>query len=56
MNAQDAVKQIDEIMETLTAVRVTIDDNDTLTFDVDRKLNLLEEISDEVSEYVDDLT
>ncbi len=56
MKAQDAVKQIDEIIATLQAVRSTIDDNDTLTFDVDTKLNLMEEVSDEVSEYVDDLT
>ncbi len=56
MKAQDAINQIDEILCTLNAIRDTIDDNDTLTFDVDSKLNKMEELSDEVSEYVDDLT
>ncbi len=56
MKAQDAVKQIDEIIATLQAASRTIDENDTLTFDVDSKLNRMEELSDEVSEYVDDIT
>lgn len=56
MKAQDASKQIQDIIDNLTIAQRVIDDNDTLTFDVDRKLNMMEELADEVSDYVDDLT
>ena len=56
MHAQEAITQIDTIITTLEEAKVVLNDNDTDYFDIDRKLNVMEEIADEVAEYVSDQT
>lgn len=56
MRAQDAVTQIETAVTALEEAKQIIEDNDTMEFDLDRKLNLIEEISGEVLEYVSDQT
>lgn len=56
MKAAAATRHINEIIDNLREARQVIEDNDTLDFDIETNLNKLEELSDEVSEYVEDLT
>lgn len=56
MRAQDAVTQIDSIIDTLAEAKQAIEDNDTYDFDIDRKLNVMDEIATEVNEYILDQT
>jgi len=56
MHAREAIEQIETIVETLNEAKTKIEENDTCDFDIDRKLNVIEEISAEVTEYVVDQT
>ena len=56
MHAQEAITQIDGIINTLEESKTVLNEHDTDDFDIDRKLNVIEDIADEVSEYISDQT
>lgn len=56
MHAQKAVTQIETIIAILNEAKEILDDNDTLDFDIERRLNVSEEIAEDVLEYVSDQT
>ena len=54
MKADAASSKLDDIMETLDAVRITLDENDTLEFDIEPQLNTLADNAAALEDYVTD--
>jgi hypothetical protein len=54
MNAQQVLEKLESAIESLESAKDGVNDNDTMEFDLGRKLNLLTELAEEVADYVAD--
>lgn len=54
MKADAASSKVYDVIETLNEVKATLDENDTLEFDIEGQLNTLEEAADALNDYVTD--
>lgn len=54
MKADAASSKVNDIIETLSSVQITLDENDTLEFDIEPQLNTLADNAAALEEYVTD--
>lgn len=54
MKAQEAVEALEQTISELETAKQKIEENDTNEFDIDRKVNLISEVAEEINEYLAD--